>query len=439
MNQATRPLRGFLVLIAAAWLIGSAPASAQTPAVPAPSGPATAASPATPKDNADPPPLRQEELDQMLAPLALYPDPLLSQVLMASTYPIEIVQADRWVKANASLKDQALTAALEKQDWDPSVKSLVNFPDLLATMSEKLELTIKIGDAFIADQKRVLDTVQKLRDKAHDAGNLKSNEQQNVTVEQAGTPTQVIVIESSDPQVVYVPAYDPGVVYGSWWYPYYPPPYYYQPPYYRPGAGLAFGLGVACGAAWGYAWGDCDWHGGDVDIDIDRNTTINNNIDRSKYKNEISQRDRTVQDGKGKWQHDSQHRKGLAYRDQTTARQYGGTSNREAVQARDSYRGHDTAGRQDLGRTGTGVGGGTSYGSAADRSQTRATTADRSSQTRSNYSGSSSALSGSRQSGQSAYSASQRGQSSRSVSSSQGSRGSYGGGGGGGRGGGGRR
>ncbi len=388
-------------------------------------------------------PLKQEELDQMLAPLALYPDSLLTQILMASTYPIEIVQADRWVKANPGLKDLELTQALEKQTWDASVKSLVNFPDVLASLSDKLEWTTKIGDAFIADQKRVLDTIQKLRDKALDQGNLKSDEQQTIVVQQQNTPTQVIVIEPTNPQVVYVPAYNPTVVYGTWWYPYYPPPVYYKPPHYPVAtAAVGFGLGFACGAAWGYAWGDCDWHGGGVNIDIDRNTTINNNIDRSKYKNEINQSNLTSKDGKGKWQHDASHRKGASYRDQATASRFGGTSSRDAVQARENYRGRADAGRQDLSRGGAGSVGRTDSGlgskpSVSDRggtgvdSRTGAAGADRDRLGVSDRSGSASrdsAFSGSRQSGQSTRSASQRGSSSRSSSMSSG--GSRGGGGG---------
>jgi hypothetical protein len=129
-------------------------------------------------------PLKQEELDQLVAPVALYPDSLVSQILMASTYPLEVVQADRWVRQNENLKGDALTAALEKEDWDPSVKSLVNFPQVLSMMSEKLDWTSKLGDAFLAQQKQVLDTVQKLRGKAKAEGNLESNEQQTVVVKE---------------------------------------------------------------------------------------------------------------------------------------------------------------------------------------------------------------------------------------------------------------
>ena len=179
---------------------------------------------------------KQEELDQLVAPIALYPDSLLAQVFMASTYPLEVVQAGRWVKANQNLKGDALTAALEKENWDPSVKSLVNFPQVLDMMNEKLDWTQKLGDAFLAQQKGVMDTVQKLRAKAEAEGNLKTTEQQKVVVEKE---TKTIIIEPANPQVVYVPTYNPTVVYGPWWYPAYPP-YYYYPPGYVAGASFVF-------------------------------------------------------------------------------------------------------------------------------------------------------------------------------------------------------
>ncbi len=172
------------------------------------------------------PQFKQEELDQMLAPIALYPDALLVQILMASTYPLEIVEAARWSKANPHFQGNQLTAALEKQNWDPSVKSLINFPSVLAMMNDKLDWTQKLGDAFLAQEKGVMDTVQKLRAKAQAQGTLKSTEQQKVT-----TQAQTIIIEPARPQVVYVPACNPAVVYGPWMYPAYPPY-----PYYPPGA-----------------------------------------------------------------------------------------------------------------------------------------------------------------------------------------------------------
>ncbi len=287
-------------------------------------------------------PFIQEELDQLLAPIALYPDSLLAQVFMASTYPLEVVQAGKWAKANQNLKGEALTTALEQQDWDPSVKSLVNFPQVLDMMNDKLDWTQKLGDAFLAQQKDVMDTVQNLRAKAEEQGNLKSSEEQKVVVKEE---TKTIVIESANPEVIYVPTYDPTVVYGSWWYPAYPPYYYYPPGYVAGGALFAFGVGVAIGAAWGYAWGGCNWRGGDIDIDINRNTNINNNIDRSKYQNKVT----TGQGGRGEWKHDPEHRKGVSYRDQSTAQKFDRGTARD-VQSREAFRGRAEAGRQDIAR-----------------------------------------------------------------------------------------
>lgn len=290
------------------------------------------------------PAFTQEELDQMLAPIALYPDSLLSQILMASTYPLEIVQADRWVKANGKLASDNAAKALEAQPWDASVKSLVNFPDVLSMMSDQLDWTQRIGDAFLSQQSEVMTTIQTLRGKANDQGTLESNDQQTVEVTQEGS-TQTIVIESADPDVIYVPMYDPTVVYGSWWYPAYPPPPYY-PPGYVGGGLITFGLGVACGIAWGYAWGDCDWGHNDIDIDIDRNTNINNKfIDRDKY----GQGDRA---GDGSWRHNPEHRRGVGYRDTASAQRFGGQTAARDLQAREAYRGRADQARADLSRGG---------------------------------------------------------------------------------------
>jgi hypothetical protein len=317
---SVRPVfAAFLILNFSVVTLGQQPAPA-----PAPAAPETAAAP-----------LKPEELEQLVAAIALYPDSLLTQILMASTYPLEVVQADRFVKENPNLKDAALTAALEKQTWDASVKSLVNFPGVLAMMNEKLDITIRVGDAFIAQQADVMAAVQRLRARAQAEGNLKSNDQQKVIVEAAPAvtetvvvqqpSTQIIRIESAQPDVIYLPSYSPTYVYGAWPYPAYPPAPYYPPGYVASNV-VSFGLGVACGAAWGYAWGNCNWGGGDVDIDIDRNTNINNNIDRSKYKAEMQNRQTNRQtaraDGSGRssWQHNPSHRQGVPYRDQQTAR-----------------------------------------------------------------------------------------------------------------------
>ncbi len=192
-------------------------------------------------------PLSQEQLAQLLAPVALYPDELIAQVLMASTYPLEVVLADRWVQQNRDLKDVALANALEKESWDPSVKSLVNFPSVLSMMSQKLELTTKLGDAFLEQKEDVMLAVQFLRKKALEAGNLKTGSEQKVIVEK-----ETIIIEPAQTKVVYVPTYDPYLVYGTWWSPAYPPYYFYPPPY--PGSlFFSYGPGISLGLAWGYA------------------------------------------------------------------------------------------------------------------------------------------------------------------------------------------
>ena len=295
------------------------------------------------------PAFKQEELEAILAPIALYPDELLAQTLMASTYPLEIVEADRFVKANPNLKGDQLTKPLEAKNWDPSVKSLVNFPSVLAMMSEKLEWTQKLGDAVIAQEKDVMNTVQSLRQKAQASGNLKTTSEQKVMVQE-----KTIVIESANPQVVYVPTYNPTVVYGAWAYPSYPP-YYYYPPGYVAGAAFTFAAGVAIGAAWGYAWGGCNWRGGNVDVNINRNTNINNNIDRGKYQNKVT----GGQGGQGKWQHNPEHRKGVSYKDQGSRDKYGqsrpGAENRkdfrgQSPDTRDRAGTRDAAGRDSAGR-----------------------------------------------------------------------------------------
>jgi Protein of unknown function (DUF3300) len=301
---------------------------------------------------------KQEELDQIVAPIALHPDPLISQILMASTYPIEVVQAERWTKQNASLKGDAVTAALEKQDWDPSVKSLVAFPAVLTMMSEKLDWTQKLGDAFLADQKKVLDTIQSLRAKAQASGNLKTTKEQTVIVEE-----KIIKIEPASPEVIYVPTYNPTVVYGAWPYPAYPP-YSYYPPGYVASSMMMFGAGMAMGAAfsgaWGYGWGDCDYNGGSVKIDNSRNTNINNKIDRGKY-----------QGDRGNFQHKPEHRKGVSYRDQGTAQKFNRASTNDAVKSREQFRGRAEQGRQDIGRGGVSdrasVGDRSSQGGLGDR------------------------------------------------------------------------
>lgn len=274
------------------------------------------------------------QLEQLVAPIALYPDALLMQILMASTYPLEVVEADRYVKKNPEVKDEALDEALKEKDWDPSVKSLCKLPDVLKQMSENLDWTQDLGDAVLGQKNELMDTVQKMRGLAYDAGNLESTEQQTVTQQE----DKIIVIESSDPEVVYVPSYSPTVVYAGWGYPsyYYPPMY----PYYPPGYGfISFSFGVAMGAA---IWGGCNWGWGhsDIDIDINRYNEFNRNTDLDFDRNRIDQRG--SRDGKANWQHDSSHRKGVNYRDSNVAQQFGGREGSSRV-TRDQARGRATA------------------------------------------------------------------------------------------------
>jgi hypothetical protein len=271
-----------------------------------------------------------EQLEQIVAPIALHPDSLLTQILMASTYPLEIVEAERWLAKNKGLKVPILEDELKKQDWDPSVKSLCAFPEVLQQMSTNLDWTQDLGDAFLGQKQELLDSVQRMRRKALEAGNLKTTEQQKVTQE-----GQIIVVESTDPEVVYVPSYSPTVVYGGWSYPY----YYYPPMYVAPPPGYGF-VAFSVGVAWGAAiWGDCDWGHGDVEIDIDRYNEFNRNTEINPQRNQIQERS----GNKGKWQHDPQHRKGVNYRSPSTAQQYGGGPGASRV-SRDQARGYDRGG-----------------------------------------------------------------------------------------------
>ena len=270
----------------------------------------------------------QGELDQLVAPIALYPDALLAQVLMASTYPLDVVSAARWVKANPGLKDKALEDALQNEPWDPSVKSLAVFPQVLTRMSEKLDWTQKLGDAFLAQQKDVLDTAQALRAKAQKEGSLKDTEQQKVTTTTENNTT-VIKIEPTNPEVVYVPTYNPTVVYGAWPYPAYPPYAYYPPGYVAGGALLGFTAGVIVGGA---LWGNCNWGGGDVNI----NTNRYNNFNKTNISN-------------GNWQHNADRRGSVPYRDKGVQQQYGRGQTGNAA-SRDQFRGRADQGRQQIQR-----------------------------------------------------------------------------------------
>ncbi len=225
-----------------------------------------------------PAPFKPEEIEALVAPIALYPDTVLSQVLMASTYPLEIVYAARWVQAHPDLKGDAAIQAVANESWDTSVKSLVAFPQVLEPMNDKLDWTQRLGDAVLSQERDVLAAIQRLRGRARDSGHLETNAQQRVITEPATTTgavaATIVRIEPANPEVIYLPAYDPGVVYGGWGYPAYP--YYYWPPYpaYYPGgaflSGFAWGIGFAAAGA---IFGNCNWGGGDINIDINRAPT----------------------------------------------------------------------------------------------------------------------------------------------------------------------
>ncbi|MDT4821672.1 hypothetical protein FQZ97_548570 [compost metagenome] len=329
------------------------PAEAKTPAENT-AAPAAPVAPATPAEPAAPAPtdavFKPEELDQMMAPLALYPDALLAQVLMAATYPGNVADAVAWSRAHPDASGDAAVRQVADQPWDPSVQSLVAFPQVLATLGQDPAWVQRVGDAFLAQPDAVMDSVQRLRQKAKAAGHLESSEQQRVTVQEApaadayvqqapaqggsttvvqpAAPAQTIVIEPANPQVVYVPSYNPTVVYGTWPYPSYPPTYYPPPPSYPVATalatGLAFGAGIAIVDS---LWGDCDWHHGDVDIDVNRYNNINVN--------------RRLDVNQNTWRHNPINRNGVPYRDNLSREQYG--RRLAGSEQRDALRGHDPA------------------------------------------------------------------------------------------------
>jgi hypothetical protein len=291
---------------------------------------------------ADPPPFTAAQLDQMLASIALFPDALLSQVLMASTYPSDVELAVDWAFANRQLEGDAAVKAVQDKPWDPSVQSLVAFPQVLAMFGENPQWVRDLGDAFLAQPGEVMDSVQFLRAKAKDAGNLASNAQQVVTFEPAPPPpqvivvnappppTQIIVIAPANPRVVFVPIFNPVWAFGPWWHPAFPPFFFPPPPRWGWGWHSAARSGFWWGAGIGVSyslWGGVDWRRRDVNINV--NTWNNINVNRR-----IDSRDRDVN-----WRHDVRNRHGVPYRDAATRdrlQQRAGD-----VRAREDYRGRD--------------------------------------------------------------------------------------------------
>jgi len=313
------------------------------------SGSAQAASPQ--EQTAKIPP---DQLDSLVAPIALYPDPMLAQTLAASTYPLELMQLQQWLARNPGLKDNALADAVAKQPWDPSVQALAGLPEVVKRLADDIQWTTDLGNAFLAQQSDVMDAVQRMRKKAQDTGNLKSTEQQKVETKVIESKS-VIVVEQANPQVVYVPSYDPVVVYGPPVYPY--PPIYYPPAgYYAAGLAISFGVGVMMGAFWSGGWGwGCGW-GGNNDININNNNNFNrnsnigggnrNNIGGGNRPSNQPSRGGGNRGGNSSWKHSPQHRGGAPYRDRSTADRFGGTARGDSLSNRQA------SARQQVGRQG---------------------------------------------------------------------------------------
>jgi hypothetical protein len=275
----------------------------------------------------------EAELDQMMAPIALYPDSLLAQILMASTYPADVAEAVEWSKDNPGKEGDAAVEAVQNKPWDPSVMSLVAFPQVLAMMGEQPDWVQNVGDAFLADSDTVMDTVQQLRKKAKDEGNLETTEQQKVTEEVPSSSETVIVIEPADPQVVYVPYYNPTIIYGPWWWPRYTP-WYYQPIGYGFGSAVARGIGFGIGIGITNAlWGGFHWGRGHGSVDINVNRYNNINVNRNKL---------DVNSKTTNWKHNADNRRGVPYRDENSRKQFenkrGGAEQRKEFRGRDEQR-----------------------------------------------------------------------------------------------------
>src|SRR5579863_8729710 len=306
--------------------------------------------PGTPPSTQQQQALTGEQLEALVAPIALYPDTLLSVILMASTYPLEVIEADRWVKANKNLNADQLKSMVVQQQWDESIKSLVATPEVLDMMSTKLDWTQKLGDAILAQQSDVMDAVQRLRQKAEGRGKLQTTPQQTVRTQIEGGK-RTIAIEPTDPDTVYVPYYDPAVVYGDWPYSDYPPYYFGAPGYIGAGilaTGLAFGTGYALGrwASNRYRWGGgFNWN----NYQINPLRSVNNvNV--------------------GNWTHNAAHRGNVRYNNPGVAQKFGGNrggANRQGLQP-------GAGNRRNAGTNGAGAGRGNA--NAGNRPANRAST-----------------------------------------------------------------
>lgn len=267
------------------------------------------------------------QLDALVAPIALYPDPLLSQVLVASTYPLEIVQLQQFLQNNPHLKDKALGDGVELKPWDPSIKAMAIFPDVVKRLADGIRWTTDLGNAFLAQESDVLDAIQRMRARAQEKGTLETVEEQIVGTETGEDGQQVITIEPADPETVYVPIYDPTLAYGALPYPY--PPIWYPPPGYYTGRALAFAIGVALGRAWNGGWGyACAWRSRDI--------TINRN---NRYVRNSPTHYDVAPARANKWQHSPAHRGGTPYSTRQLAERYGNSvANRSGVDRLDNRR-----------------------------------------------------------------------------------------------------
>jgi Protein of unknown function (DUF3300) len=338
------PHRGSLLLALAIMVASVIGAAAQQPVASPP-----------PSSQPDQALLKPEQLEALVAPIALYPDALLANMLAAATYPLEVVEADRWAKENKNLKGDALATEASKKGWDDSVKALTATPSVLDMMSDKLDWTKSLGDAMLAQQADLMDAIQRLREKARANNKLSSNKQQTVTVKQQENK-QVIVIEPTDPSTMYVPYYEPATVYGAWPYADYPPYYFGYPSYIGAGvvaAGLAFGTAWAIGR-WGNYWGGrFNW--GNRNVYVNHRTT---NV----------------------WNHNPAHRQGVRYNNVNVQQRFGNNNVRAGADNRMDFRGK--GGQQVLNPGNNRPGGGDRAGNVGDRGGdrgggNRANTADR--------------------------------------------------------------
>jgi uncharacterized protein DUF3300 len=282
---------------------------------------------AQPAPHAPPPgqSLAPDQLDGLVAPIALYPDPLVSQILVASTYPLELVQAWQWLQRNPGLTGAALTQAAQQQNWDPSIQALVIFPDLVKRLNQDITWTTNLGNAFLAQQPDVMDSVQRMRSKAEQAGKLSSTSQQRViTANNSGRP--IIDIEPADPNMMYLPYYDPASIWGPPLY--YPYANWFYPPFYGGGYfgfGLGINMGLYFGGGWG-GWGGWGWRPGWGN----RSVMVNNNF---IHRNNFNASGSRSLSGNTAWSHNSAHREGVPYANSAVSSRYGGAA-RQNLQSR---------------------------------------------------------------------------------------------------------